>query len=190
MYHLSPCPAIYNLQGLLFLLLFLAQKTTLGLGEVSELAQVTLLQSWCNRKTSSQLICLCKQAGQDFLWQGTSVLLQSLLESSSWIKKIPVWRRNMILFVWLISSSISDLTWECAQLEEVTRLTIFSWTLPKAQPSLQAAKLRICPLLSRNAWHSQIPSARNAALANLRPQAGDTRSALTLCSLPARPDSP
>lgn len=44
---------------------------------------------------------------------------------------------------------------------------------PKAQLSLQAAKLRICQLLSRNPWHSQIPSARNAALSNLRPRAGE-----------------
>lgn len=77
-------------------------------------------------------------------------------------------------------------TWERAQVVGGDLLP-HRKTFSKEQPFPQAAKLWFYPLLSWNRLYSQIPSAKNADLSNLRHRAGDTQSALTLCSLPARP---
>ena len=167
------------------------------LGEVTKLAQIKLLSDHVevlSRTTSLQKFSSANEPAKisyRCLLQGTWVLLvtasKQLLDEKSPFGEGT--RELTFFFVRLISSPISFLTWEYVQVVGGDSLNHWK-TFSKEQPFLQAAKLWIYPHLSRNRLHSQIPSAKNADLSNLRHWAGDAQSALTLCSFPAQPGSP
>lgn len=86
-------------------------------------------------------------------------------------------------FVCLISSSISDLTWECVWLEEAERL-FQRHSLPSRQPSCGFARSSAEIHGTARSLQAGMQPCQTSALSRR------DRSALTLCSLPAPAGSP
>lgn len=171
-------------------------------GEVTELAWVSPPSArercWCLSSSTNFIIRnMLRQMSQQRIpiavhcWESKCFYSHSFIEDPGWKSLLGEGTGKIVLFVWLISSPTSDLIEHGSKLS-LSEVTFFSHrkTFSKERPFPQAAQPWIYPLLSQNQLYSQIPSAKNADLSNLRHRAGDMQSALTLCSLPAQPCSP